>query len=44
MRTEVFEVAKAGVTDANENGHTQNHQREERRGSHEAWKTKHTCN
>lgn len=42
MRTEVLEVSEAGGTNANENGHTQDHQHEERRGSHESWNTTHT--
>lgn len=35
VRTEVLEVAKAGVAEADEDGHTQDHQREERRGGPE---------
>lgn len=34
---EVLEMAKAGVAHRNEDGHTQNHQCEQRRGSQETW-------
>lgn len=35
--TEVLEMAKAGVADADEDSNTQDHQGEKRCGSQEAW-------
>lgn len=35
--TEVLEMAKTGVAHRDKHGDTQNHQREQRRGSPETW-------